>query len=426
MSQTPDDLPRRNRRAVAAAFLAQGLGFAAVLTKLPEFKDRWGIDDLGVTLIMFSVAVLAGIASVLAGKHAAERGSGTTLRVGLVTVAVGLAVTATAPAMPVFLLGLGIYGLGLGGVDASSNMQAVALEAAYGRSILTSFHGAWSTGGILGALATAATAHLGWSIPAALLPIAIVPAVVATLPFLPGHDPVEATAADGPRIPWKPLLVLGTALVLFYVADSAASTWSTIYLSDVLLASAGVAPLAYGAYQATSLASRLLGDLAVRRVGPVLVVTGAAIVAAAGLATVVLAPAPWVAIVGFAVLGVGLAVVAPLTFSAAGTLAGDGTPELRRRHADAIVARLNQFNYLGFVLGGVLTGVVGSGSLRVGYLVPLVGVLLIIPLARGFAPRRPAAGSPGSSTPSALPTPQAAPTTTAPAPSAPTGPTVGN
>ena len=141
----------------------------------------------------------------------------------------------------------------------------------------------------------------------------------------------------------------------------------------------------------------------------------------------VLAPAPWVAIVGFAVLGVGLAVVAPLTFSAAGTLAGDGTPEQRRRHADAIVARLNQFNYLGFVLGGVLTGVVGSDSLRVGYLVPLVGVLLIIPLARGFAPRRPAAGSPGSPTPSALaPHRSAAPTTTAPAPSAPTGPTVGN
>lgn len=392
-TSVPNELPTRHRAAVSAAFLAQGLGFAAVLTKLPEFKDRWGIDDLGVTVVMFSVAVLAGIASVLAGRHAAAHGSATTLRVALGTVALGLAVTALAPALPVFLLGLGIYGLGLGGVDASSNMQAVALEAVYGRSILTSFHGAWSTGGIIGALATAATAHLGWSIPASLLPIAIVPAVVAALSFLPGTDLSEdpdpsAALSRAPRIPWKPLLVLGAALVLFYVADSAASTWSTIYLSDVLLASAGVAPLAYGAYQATSLLSRLLGDLVVRRVGPVLVVTAAALVAAAGLAAVVLAPAPWTAIVGFAVLGIGLAVVAPLTFSAAGALAGAGGPEQRRRHADAIVARLNQFNYLGFVLGGVLTGVVGSNSLRVGYLVPLVGVLLIIPLARGFAPRR--------------------------------------
>jgi MFS family permease len=388
----------RHRAAVAAAFFAQGLGFAAILTKLPQFKDRWGIDDLGVTMIMFSVAVLAGIASVLADRMAAARGSAVTLRIALGTVAVGLAVTAAAPATPLFLIGLGVYGLGLGGVDASSNMQAVALEAVYGRSILTSFHGAWSTGGILGALATAGTAHQGWPLPASLLPIAVVPAAVAGLSLLPraglsflpraGRSDADASVApvETSRIPWRPLLVLGVALVLFYVADSAASTWSTIYLHDVLLAGAGVAPLAYGAYQATSLVSRLLGDLVVRRVGPVLVVTGSAIVAAVGLSAVVAAPGPWTAIVGFAVLGTGLAVVAPLTFSAAGMLAGDGTGEQRRRRADAIIARLNQFNYLGFVLGGVLTGLVGADSLRVGYLVPLVGVLLIIPLARGFAP----------------------------------------
>jgi MFS family permease len=379
---------------VAAAFLAQGVGFASVLTKLPEFETRWHINDLGVTVIMFAVAVLAGVASVLAGRHAAARGSESTLRWALATAAVGLAITAAAPILPVFLLGLTIYGLGLGGVDASSNMQAVALEAVYGRSILTSFHGAWSTGGIIGALLTAGTAHLGWPIPASLLPIAVVPAVVAFAPFLPATSGDLGTEVAGGanigklRIPWRALLVLGAALVLFYVADSAASTWSTLYMTNVLAATAGVAPLAYGAYQATSLGSRLLGDFLVRRVGPVWVVTGAALIAATGLLAVVLAQAPWTAILGFAVLGVGLAVVAPLTFSAAGALAGDGLPEQRRRHADAIVAVLNQFNYLGFVLGGVLTGLVGANSLRVGFLVPLFGVLLIIPLARGFAPER--------------------------------------
>jgi MFS family permease len=406
MSTTSDgpDRPARHRAAVAAAFFAQGLGFAAILTRLPEFKDRWGIDDLGVTVIMFSVAVLAGAASVLADRLAAARGSAVTLRMALGAVAVGLAVTAAAPAMPVFLIGLGIYGLGLGAVDASSNMQAVALEAVYGQSILTSFHGAWSTGGIAGALTAAGTAHLGWPIPASLLPIAVVPAVVTGLPFLPRlsrpePDGPDVPASSGaPGIPWRPLLVLGVALVLFYVADSAASTWSTIYLHDVLLAGSGVAPLGYGAYQATSLVSRLLGDLAVRRIGPVLVVRAAAGVAAVGLAAVVVAPGPWAAVVGFAVLGIGLAVVAPLTFSAAGMLAGGGSAEQRRRQADAIIARLNQFNYLGFVLGGVLTGLVGAGSLRTGYLVPLVGVLLIIPLARGFAPRTRRAGLSGRST----------------------------
>ena len=71
-------------------------------------------------------------------------------------------------------------------------------------------------------------------------------------------------------------------------------------------------------------------------------------------------------------------------------LAGDGTPEQRRRKADALVARLNQFNYLGFVLGGVLTGLVSSGSsLRWGYVVPLITTAMLIVLAPAFTPRRP-------------------------------------
>lgn len=108
-----------------------------------------------------------------------------------------------------------------------------------------------------------------------------------------------------------------------------------------------------------------------------------------GLLLVVIAPGPTVAIAGFAVLGLGLAVVAPLTFSAVGVLAGGGTPAQRRARADALVARLNPFNYLGFVLGGVLTGLVSSaGSLRWGYLVPLVLTAALVMLAPAFAPGR--------------------------------------
>ncbi len=373
---------RRARIAVSAAFAVQGLGFASVLTHLPAFKERWGLSDLAVTLVMFCVALLAGSGSVLAAVLAARIGSGVALRLALVVAATGLGVTAAAPALWTFLLGIGIYGVALGLIDATTNMQAVALEAQYGRSILTSFHAAWSAGGIVGALCTAGASAADWPLPAALLPIAAVPLIVAWAPFLRADPPVEESAEER-TIPWRELALLGAALVLFYVADSAASSWSSIYLSDVLVASAAVVPLAYGAYQATSLASRLVGDLVVRRYGAVPVVRTAALVGAAGLLLVILAPGPLVAIAGFAVLGAGLAVVAPLTFAAAGRLAGD-RPD-RRQRIDALVARLNQFNYVGFVLGGVLTGLVSSGSgLRWGFVVPLIGVLLILPLARAF------------------------------------------
>ena len=222
--------------------------------------------------------------------------------------------------------------------------------------------------------------------------------VIALIAFAPScGNPAPTCGCGEPAdltIPWRPLLLLGAALVLFYIADSAASSWSTIYLRDGLAASAALAPLAYGAYQTTSLLSRLAGDFLVRRNGAVNVVRVAGTVGTLGLLLVVLAPGPAVAIIGFAVLGAGLAVVAPLTFSAAGVLAGDGTPEQRRRKADALVARLNQFNYLGFVLGGVLTGLVSSGSsLRWGYVVPLVTTAMLVVLAPAFAPRRAGRGA---------------------------------
>ncbi len=399
----------RGRAAATSAFFAQGFVFAVVLTHLGAFKERWGIDDLAITVIMFVVALLAAVGSVVAGWLAPRFGSAGALRFGLVALAIGVVGAGLAPSFVVFCAALGVYGLALGCVDATTNMQAVACEAMQGRSILTSFHGSWSAGGILGALETSGTGSAGWTLAAALAPVAVVPLIAAATPLLPARlglpaepstglptDPPQDGEARAVAIPWRPMLVLGAAIVLFYVADSATQSWSTIYLHDVLLASAGVAPLGYAAYQATSLASRLAGDHLVRRMGPVRVVRLAATVGAVGLLAAVLAHTPWVAIVGFAVLGVGIAVVAPLSFAAAGRLASvdaDGNaiadPAARRATADAIVARVNQFNYLGFVLGGVLTGLVASGStMRAGFIVPLVGVALILPIARGFAVRR--------------------------------------
>ncbi len=407
---------RRGRWAASAAFFAQGFGFAVVLTHLDTFKSRWGIDDLAVTVIMFVVALLAAVGSAVAALLAAQRGSGLALRIGLVGLAVGVLGTALAPVFPLFCVGLGVYGVALGCVDATTNMQAVACEALQGRSILTTFHGAWSAGGILGALETSGSGSWNWSLAASLGPVAALPLIASAAPFLPASAAAADRAPDRaedhaairqdhaanrpavrPTIPWRALAVLGIAIVLFYVADSATQSWSTIYLSDVLLAGVGVAPLGYAAYQATSLLSRLMGDHLVRRVGPGAVVRAAATIGGIGLLAVVLARAPWQAIVGFAVLGIGIAVVAPLTFAAAGRLATVYAPSGsmsdepgRRAAADAIIARINQFNYVGFVLGGVLTGLVASASsMRQGFIVPLVGICLILPLAKAFAARRP-------------------------------------
>lgn len=386
----------RTRIAVAAAFATQGVGFAVLLTHLPAFKDRYDVGDGVVTAVIFAVALLAAVGTALADRVSRSRGSGVALSGSLVTIGVAVLVIALSPTLLPFVLGFAIYGVGVGGVDASMNMQAVALQHRYGRSILTSFHAAWSAGGIAGALYTSLTEKLELSLPLVLtvaaaailaVPVAIRGRVAASTAGVAralddtSHRGVPEAAEAPTGAPWRPILLLGAAVVCFYVADSGTSSWSSDYLHEVLGASKSLAPLAFAGYTGASLVSRLVGDHAVRRFGGPAVVRFGAVLGAAGLLLVVIAQQPLVAIVGFTALGLGIGVIAPLSFAAAG--------ELSPGNADTVVAQVNVFNYVGFIAGGVVVGLFGSaGVLRGGFAVPLVLTLVIVALAPVFHPGR--------------------------------------
>ena len=373
----------RARLAAAGGFATQGLVFISLTTRLPDFSDRWRLSEIELSGLLLMMVLLAGVGSVLAEKLASRQDSATLLRGGLATIAVAVPVMALAPALGLFVGGMAAYGVALGVVDASTNMQAVALEHRYGRPILPSFHGAWTLGGLTGSAITLATAHLPLELTAVL---GVVPLVALAGPFLRRvGDPVSS----GPRVevPWRPIIVVGLAMVLFYMVDTAAFTWGPTYLDHVFPTPSSLVALATFPYLLASGAMRLAGDGAVARFGPVAVLRIGALVACAGLAVVVFAPTWQVAVLGFLVMGAGVAVIAPLSFSAAARIAGDAgddDPSLRHARVDAVIGRFNQFNYLGALLGAVLTGVVGAGDLRIGFAVPMVLVLGIVPLARAF------------------------------------------
>jgi MFS family permease len=377
----------RARLAAAGGFATQGLVFISLTTRLPDFSDLWDLSETELSGLLLMMVLLAGAGSVVAETLARRRDSATLLRAGLAVIAVAVPVMALAPALVVFIAGMAAYGVALGVVDATTNMQAVALEHRYGRPILPSFHGAWTLGGLVGSAVTLATAHLPLETTAAL---AVVPLVALTRPFLTRvGDPVAA----GPRVevPWRPIIVVGIAMVLFYMVDTAAFTWGPTYLDHVFDTPSSLVALATFPYLLASGAMRLAGDGVVARHGPVRVLRVGALVACGGLVVVVFAPSWPVAVLGFLVMGAGVAVIAPLSFSAAARIAGDTQdldPALRHARVDAVIGRFNQFNYVGALIGAVLTGVVGSGDLRIGFAVPMVLVLGILPLARAFAPRR--------------------------------------
>jgi MFS family permease len=382
----PGARDRRARLVVTAFYLVQGMCFAGLLAQVPTLQHDLGISDGTLTLILLLVPVVAGVGSVLAGALAPRTGSARLLHVCGPLVALAVLGAGLAPSVGVLYPVVAAVGLLLGVVDASMNMQGVEVEQRYGRSLLSSFHGAWSVGGILGSLAAVLAHSLGWSLAAGLGLVAAVGVAVdlVAAAAVPGRSagerPVAVTpapAARGARPPWGPLVVVGLAVTIVYVADSATSNWSTKYLQDALGAAANVAPLGLAAYLGCQLLGRLAADRQVNRFGPVAPVAVGGVVGAVGLAAVTLAPGPWVAVVGFGLTGLGLSVVVPLAFSVAGRLDPDGT--------GVAVARVNLFNYVGFVVGaGLIGGVAEVLTLRLAFAVPALLALGVIALAPAF------------------------------------------
>jgi hypothetical protein len=175
---------RRLRLAASTAFFVQGLVFISLTTRLPDVKDEWDLSEPELSGLLLMMVLLAGVGSLAAERLAKRRDSATVLRVGLGIIAVTVPTLAAAPTFGLFVAGLGGYGVALGVVDASTNMQAVAVEHEYARPILPSFHGSWTLGGAIGAAIAIATAHLTWG---------------GVAGDLPGRGPVRAVPPSRQR-----------------------------------------------------------------------------------------------------------------------------------------------------------------------------------------------------------------------------------
>ncbi|MDX3851070.1 MFS transporter [Streptomyces sp. AK02-01A] len=378
---------RHGRVSLALSFLVQGVTFALLVTRIPAVQDRYGISDGLLPAFLAAVPVLAGFGSVVTERLVARVRPGVLLRWAQPVVLLALLGVGAGDRLWHIAVALGAFGLAVGALDASMNMLGVSLQRAYGRSIMLGFHAAYSLGGITGASLAWAGAHWDWSLLMSYLPAVAVllsAVLVGSRWYVDAERERAGGAVDsvekshgGKPVVFRLLLPLCLVMAFAYIGDSTVSNWSAKYLQDVLGGSEELATVPYNAYMVTTLLGRAAGDLGVRRFGAVAVVRGGALLAAAGFAVVALAPGAWVGIVGFTTLGLGLCVIVPQTFAAAGRLFPAAS--------DAAVARLNIFNYVGFLIGAPLVGALGDAwSYRGAMLVPMVMILVTLVYARSF------------------------------------------
>ncbi|MGW0396079.1 MFS transporter [Streptomyces sp. NPDC003042] len=383
---TVDVRLRRGRGALGFSFFAQGVAFALLVTRIPAIQDRYGISDGLLPAFLAAVPILAGVSSVATGHLVKRVAPSAVLRWAQPVVLLSLLGVGAGSAMWHVALALGVFGLSVGALDASMNMLGVNLQRAYGRSIMLGFHASYSLGGIVGASAAWAGAHWRLDLAASYLPavVVVLPLALVGSRFYVDAASVDA-AAEGRGVVTgrtakganKLLLPLCLVMACAYIGDSTVANWSAKYLQDVLGSSEQLATVPYTIYMVTTLIGRSVGDLGVRRFGAGAVVRVGTVVAAVGFGVVAVAPGAWVGMLGFTLVGLGLCVIVPQTFAAAGRLFPSGS--------DAAVARLNIFNYVGFLIGSPLVGGIGDAwNYRGAMLVPMVLVLVTLVHARSF------------------------------------------
>ncbi|MEU8198034.1 MFS transporter [Microbispora amethystogenes] len=399
------------RRAVIAAFAVNGAVIATISVRTPSLKLDHGLAEgsLGLLSALFGVAALA--AMQLAGRLAARTGSAWLVR-------------AASAALPLALLGVGLAhetgwlaaamlaaGALNGLLDVGMNAHAVTVERMAHRPIMSGCHAAWSIGAVAGSLAGGAAAQVGMSLAghfAALAALVTPTALVASRWLLPAAaDRGSLRSADDRSVPrerragWtRRVVLLGGLGAAVLTCEGAVITWSGVYLHESRGASLGAAALGFIAFTACQTAGRLAGDrLAERHPARVLVRAGAG-TAAVGLVAVVVAPWPILAIIGFALMGVGLATPLPLIYSAAGH-AGAGKDGAG---AVAAVARFTTMTYAGILLAPPLIGRVAQVLGLTWTLALLVPLLVTVAWAAPAAMRTPSrsvaassAGRPGES-----------------------------
>jgi len=369
------------RVAVFAAYAAQGLGYAVVVTSLPALKERQGVDDTVVTLIVLGVAIAAAGGSVLANALAVRFGSRTALVAGLLLQAAALPAIALPTPFPLFVSLFAVYGIGLGCVDAATAMQGVIVQRAHGKPLLGGFFSAYTAAAIAGALLVSAIAASPFAAGVAIgtAGIAILVVALVGIRLFAREVPIDTAlpATERARLPRAGIWAFGFVILAVFVVDSAVSTWSTVYLQDDLGALPALAPLGYAAYQVCVLVTRLATDRLLGIMSRRRLVAGAIVVSVIGVVAVALLPFEIAAIVGFALAGAATGILIPVTFGAAGDLAP--------AHSDQVIARVNIFNYAGAILGAVIVGLLADGpGLAIAFLIPAAVLAASLSVVRWF------------------------------------------
>ena len=350
---------RSARVAVLTMFFVNGAVLGTWLPLIPAVQQKLGLNVSQLGIALLGVAVGAVITTPSTGWLVGRAGGRRVVTMAAVVGCVVLPLLPLAPTLPVLTVALVVFGAALATMDVAMNIHGSVVEALYQRPLMSTFHAFYSIGGFAGALTSGGLAALSISPfdralgPALLLGAAV---VVAHKWLPPAQTHTARTppprARSGVRRLSVPLAALGLMAFCSLLAEGASGDWSAIYLHKSLGTGTAFAATAFAAFSVAMAVGRLSGDWLTSRLGATRLLRGGGALAALGLTATLILGRPAVAVVGFGLIGLGLANVVPTLFSAAGR-----SRNLEPRLAISAVASTG---YAGLLAGPPLIGFVAQ------------------------------------------------------------------
>ena len=362
------------RLAVLAVFFTNGVVIGSWVVRIPAIKGRLDLGEGLLGVVLLGAAAGALVAMPIVGALVSRFGSRRVVGTAALVLTVSLPMPALAPSLLLLVPAVVMLGAANGGLDVAMNAQAVAVEKGYGRPIMSSFHAAWSFGGLGGAALGGLLAAKGIGPLPHFSAVAIVAAiafVVAYGSLLPSRTDASDEGTPAFARPTRALLGLGIISFCVLLGEGAMGDWSAVYLEDTLRTGPGFAAAGYAAFSLSMAFGRLFGDRFAELLGPATLVRSCAAIAAAGLGVALAAAQPLVALAGFACAGAGFSIIFPTVLSAAGRIGGPTGPAL---------AAVTTAAYTGFLIGppfiGFLAELTGLGYAL--YLVVALSAAIVI------------------------------------------------
>lgn len=375
MSQTktkPSSILIRARRSTMLIFLVCGLGVASWAPIVPYAKERLGFNDANLGLLLLLMGAGALIMMPITGILIRKNGSKKITLSAIIILSIVLPLLLLMDTPLTMGLTLFTFGAAIGTIDVAMNAQAINIERYYSQHIMSSFHGLFSLGGILGPL------FMGGMIKSGLQPVIAIGtiSVVLLLIVFSQYKSLLSSAHESKDTeqtkfswPGRAVIFLGLMCFIVFLAEGSILDWSAVFLKDIKNFDAAIAGAGYAAFSIAMTAMRLLGDKFVDKISPQKIVLFGAAISSAGYLVAVFSPWGWLSLAGFVLVGLGAANIVPVLFSAAGKI--KGVP------ASVALPIVTTIGYTGSLAGPAGIGFIAySSSLSVAFCV--IALLLLV------------------------------------------------